>query len=56
MAGALPAVLDLPDGLFSVLWASGLWCWAGHHDDGGACVFPGSLLGKQATLLYFNHE
>lgn len=56
MAGDLPAVLGLCDGLLPVLWARGLWRRSGHHDDRGPCVFPGSLLGKQATLLYFNHR
>lgn len=56
MAADLPAVLGLPDGLQSVLWACGLWCRSGHHDDRGPCVFPGNLQGEQAALLYFSHQ
>lgn len=51
----LPAVLGLPSGIFPLLWASGVRYWAGHHDDRCPCVFPGSLLGKQATVLWYSY-
>lgn len=55
LASDLPAVLGFPADLLPVLEAYGLWCWSGHHDVGGPSVFLGSILGKQAKVLRYNH-
>lgn len=55
LAGDLPAVLGFPDDLLPLLEAFGLRCWSGHHDVRCPSIFPGSILGKQAKVLRYNH-
>lgn len=49
-AGVLSALLGSSTGLQFALGAAGVWSGAGHYADWSACVFPGSLLEKQAKM------
>ena len=51
MAGHLPPLLGLPAHLLPLLRARGVWHRPGHHADWRPRLFPGSLLGQQATVL-----
>ncbi|XP_058623116.1 asc-type amino acid transporter 1 isoform X3 [Onychostoma macrolepis] len=49
-AGVLPALLGSPAGLQFALGAAGVWSGAGHYAHWSACLFPGSLLERQAKM------
>lgn len=52
MAGNLPPLLGLPAHLLPLLWAPGVRHRPRHHAHRCPSLFPGSILGQQATVLW----